>query len=301
MNTYERPAIHRIIASLLLAAISSMAVAREKAIDLKLTAAQIVDKNVAARGGLEAWHKVDTMIEIGHLETTNAAAPLVPFVLQLKRPNKSRFEIHSQDSTSVRIFNGTTGWRVRPQRGGVPELTPFTPTEVKAALDAPGIDGPLFDYLAKGVSVDLDGIDEIDGHKAFRLAVFLASGAARHIWIDATTFLDVKSDRKVQTATGESVVTVAVRNYKLVNGLQIPHTIETVGAAGHGSEKMVIEQVIVNSPLTDHVFTRPNVPMRAPVNPMVGAGPQRMPAFPAPIAPSAPPSAPSQPPGPNPQ
>src|SRR5919109_2558567 len=34
----------------------------------KLTAAQIVDKNIAARGGLQAWHAVQTMSWSGKLD-----------------------------------------------------------------------------------------------------------------------------------------------------------------------------------------------------------------------------------------
>jgi hypothetical protein len=55
-----------------------------------LTAKQIVAKNVKARGGLDAWRKIDTMVSIGRLETGNPSMPRVPFVLQQARPNKAR-------------------------------------------------------------------------------------------------------------------------------------------------------------------------------------------------------------------
>ena len=53
-----------------------------------LTAKQIVANNVKARGGLDAWRKVDTMVSIGQIETGNPTMPRVPFVLQQARPNK---------------------------------------------------------------------------------------------------------------------------------------------------------------------------------------------------------------------
>src|SRR4029077_2001683 len=44
---------------------------------LHLTAKQIVANNVKARGGLEAWRKIETMILSGHLVTGNQAMPVV--------------------------------------------------------------------------------------------------------------------------------------------------------------------------------------------------------------------------------
>src|ERR1700726_2035639 len=74
-----------------------------------LTAKQIVAKNVKARGGLDAWRKIDTMVSIGQLQTGNPSMPSVPFVLQQARPNKTHFEVHVREKTSVRVFNGVEG------------------------------------------------------------------------------------------------------------------------------------------------------------------------------------------------
>jgi hypothetical protein len=41
----------------------------------QLTAEQIAQKNVAARGGLEAWPKVQTMAWAGHMEGASASMP----------------------------------------------------------------------------------------------------------------------------------------------------------------------------------------------------------------------------------
>src|ERR1700694_3636192 len=92
----------------------------------ELSAAQIVAKNVAARGGLEAWRKVSTMVWVGHLERLDAPAPSMPFVMQLKRPNKTRFEVNAMHQTSMRIFDGAQGWKTRPGSGGGHALVPYT-------------------------------------------------------------------------------------------------------------------------------------------------------------------------------
>jgi hypothetical protein len=80
----------------------------------ELNAAQIVEKNVAARGGLEAWRKVDTMVWAGRLERSNVPATNMSFTLEMKRPNKTRFEINAMHHTTTRIFDGAQGWKSRP-------------------------------------------------------------------------------------------------------------------------------------------------------------------------------------------
>jgi hypothetical protein len=227
-----------------------------------LTAAQIVEKNVAARGGLDAWRKIQTMAWAGHVEKSNGAGSSLPFVLELKRPDKTRFEIHVQNQRSVRMYDGTQGWKLRQASSGSPDLQPFTPDELNFARDAQGIDGPLMDYLAKGNDVELEGVNEVEGNKAYRLSVKLPSGASRHVWINAQTFLDIKYDREAHDPFGATgIVSVYYRNYHTVDGLQIPYLIESGGADASGAtNRMVIDRVALNPPLDDGIFAKPNVP-----------------------------------------
>ena len=181
--------------------------------------------------------------------------------LQQARPNKTRFEVHVRDKTSVRVFNGVEGWKLHQSHNGSPEVAPYTAEEIAAARDGLGIDGPLIDYQAKGIGVDFDGIDEVAGKKAYRLNVKLPSGATRRWWIDAATFLDLKYERESRTSTGQSAtVTVSFANYKTVDGLLIPHSTITGEEGGKAVEAMLIEQVFLNRPMGEKVFTEPRAP-----------------------------------------
>jgi hypothetical protein len=225
----------------------------------ELTAAQIVEKNVAARGGLDAWRKVETMVWTGHMEGGGIPVPTLPFLLEQKRPNKTHFEIDQHGQRSLRVFDGTQGWKVRPDQSGRPVVQPFTTQELQFAREGQGIDGPLIDYHSKGNTVSLAGLTEIDGRKTYRLNVHLASGELHHVWVDARTFLDVQYDRVSYTPDGKPVpVTVSCRDYRTFEGLQLPTTIETGGGSGRQPERMVIERVTLNFPLDDqHAFGDP--------------------------------------------
>lgn len=245
----------------LAAQLATGGVAADEPAARKPGAAQIVAKNVAARGGLEAWRKVQTMVWSGHMESATAQVPSMQFVLQQKRPNMTRFELTALNRRTVRLFDGTHGWRVHPTADGRTQAQPYTPQELKFAKEAQGIDGPLIDYEAKGIAVALDGVEDVEGHKAFRLNLRLPSGERHTVWIDASTFLEIKYDRTSYSATGvPGTVSVLYRDYKAVEGLKIPTTVVIGAGSTKAPDKMVIEKIAVNVPLDDRAFTNAGAP-----------------------------------------
>lgn len=255
----------RITMWMCLGSVCTAALAAEPATAPDLTAEQVVERYVAARGGMDAWRKLDAMVWLGHIETVNSTSGSMPFEIEMKRPAKKRFEVKAQNQMAVRIFDGVNGWKMRASRGGKPEMQGYTSEELAFARDAQGLEGPLMDYQAKGVSISLDGMDEIDGRKAYRLNVKLPSGVKQHSWIDAQTFLEVKYDREARNAAGQTgTVSVYYRNYQTVEGLQMPMVIESgatnsTGAAGL-TDTLVIDRVALNPPLDDSRFAKPNMP-----------------------------------------
>lgn len=241
--------------------VSMLAMAAECFAAPELTVDQIVEKNLAARGGLEAWRKVETMVWVGHIESANAPAPSMQFSLELKRPNKTRFELRVQNQTIVHMFDGALGWKLRPVQGGKPELQPYTAEELSFARDGHGIGGPIMDHAAKGISVALEGMDEVEGRKAYRLGVKFPSGMVQHAWIDAQTFLDIKYEHESHNRLGQSgKVSVFYRNYQTIEGLQMPLLIESSAGNGKATDKMVIAKVLINPPLDDRMFAKPSIP-----------------------------------------
>jgi len=75
----------------------------------ELTAAQIVENNVAARGGLQAWRAIDSLTMSGEMDAGGRQNSKLPFVWTLKRPHKSRLEIRFQDQTAVQVYDGKQG------------------------------------------------------------------------------------------------------------------------------------------------------------------------------------------------
>lgn len=226
-----------------------------------LTAEQIADRSVEVRGGLQAWRKVASIIWVGHLESQRSTVPSLPFRLEEKRPGKSRFEVNEPSQRSLRVFNGTSGWKMKLGQDGRPEVKQFTAEEIKFARSAPGLQGPLIDFRAKGSTLVLEGTEELDGRKAYRIGVRLANGEQQTVWIDAESFLEGRYDRTAYGAGGaKGTVSVRYREYKEVEGLALPSVIEIGGAANSKPDRMVIERVALNPEIDDRDFDGLGVP-----------------------------------------
>jgi hypothetical protein len=238
-----------------------------------MSAAQIVDRNVAARGGLPAWRGVQTMTwkgtmgagaatytsvtPGGKLETKTRPEAMLPFKLDYKRPLKTRLELQFNGQTAVQVFDGAQGWKLRPYLGKS-AWDAYTPDELKAATAEPGIDGLLIDYAAKGSRVEAAGTDTVEGHPAYKLRVTLKNGTARSVWVDGQSFLELKIEgapRKLDNRPRS--VEIFPREYRSEQGLLIPHVLETAVQGVKTTEKINIDSVVVNPPLADTQFTKP--------------------------------------------
>jgi hypothetical protein len=246
-----------------------------------LTAEQIVEKSAQARGGLEAWRKLETIVWKGHLESDRLPERSVRFELTEKRPNKARFEILDPAEKSLRVFDGSRGWKMRAGQDGLPTVQSYSPMEIRYAREAPGLDGALIDFALKGKTVELDGHEAIDGRDCYRLSVRLASGEKQTVWVDSETFLETRYDRVAYGENGpRGIVSQFYRDYRVVEGMAMPSVIEIGGQGVEKRDRMVIEQVALNPKVPDLAFARPpgaprgaEVTLQAPPMPRWPQGP----------------------------
>lgn len=259
----------------------------------KLSAGQIVDRNVAARGGLQAWRGVHTLSlegKMGAGGNQRAALPVpmgnskdmvlphrpaeeaqLPFLMELQRPRKMRLELQFKGETAVQVYDGTNGLKLRPFLNRH-DVEPYSEQELKIASQRGELDGPLVDYSAKGSHVALDGTEKVEGRDTYKLKVTEKTGHTLHVWVDAETFLETKIDGQPRILDGsEHPVEVYYRDYRTVDGLKIPFLLETrvlpVGKNALGlrdtpvpPERIVIDKVVVNPKLDEKLFSSVEVP-----------------------------------------
>jgi hypothetical protein len=254
----------------------------------KLSAAEIAARNVAARGGAQGWRSVQALkmsgkIDAGGNNRSTLAVPgraesrstpppraaeeaRLPFVMELKRPHKMRVELAFNGQTALQVFDGAQGYKLRPFLNRR-DVEPYTQSELKASAMQFELDGPLVEYEARGTTIELAGMEKIEGHETYKLKVTMKSGESRVLWIDADTFLETKIEGTPRRLDGrDHPVEVYFRDYRAVSGLKIPYVLETKvlnakPIAGPvrsitASEKMVIDKVEVNPNLSDVLFTK---------------------------------------------
>ena len=229
---------------------ASMALA-SAAFAADLTAAQIADKNAAARGGLAAWRAVESMSMTGEMDVGGKVDAKTPYTMSLKRPHMSRLEIRFQNQTAVQTYDGKQGWKYRPYLGRT-EAESLTAAELKSEEATDELDGALMDAARKGTKVELLGVEKVEGKDAYKLRLTKAGGASRNVWVDAASFLEVKIDGEPRKLDGRPhKVAVFYRDYKTVGGLNIAHTLETVVDGVKQSRKIVVKSVTLNPKLDD--------------------------------------------------
>jgi outer membrane lipoprotein-sorting protein len=221
-----------------------------------LTVSQLIDRNVTATGGLQAWRAVQTMTFSGKLDAGGKSKTQLPFVLEKKRPRKTRVELAFKNDTAVQVYDGVNGWKLRPYLGRK-TVEPYSADELKAAGFESELDGPLVDYAAKGNKVELEGIDKVENHDAYKLRVTMKGGQVQHIWLDAENFLEVKVEGTPRRMDNKMrPVAIYLRDYKSVSGLKVPYIIETAVEGNKETHKIFIESVAVNAKLDDAKFAK---------------------------------------------
>ncbi len=244
-----------------------------------LTAEQVIEKNVAARGGLQAWRAVQTLSMSGKVDAGGNKSPTLsvqgvrtggvqlpkrpaeqvrlPFRLELKRGRKSRLELDFSAKTAVQVYDGTNGWKLRPFLNRH-EVETFAPDEMKAVALQSDLDGPLMDYAAKGTKVELEGTDKVEGgNDTYRLKLTFKNGQTQHLWVDAKTFLETKIEGTPRRLDGKyHAVEIYYRDYRTVSGLMMPYVMETKVQGVKQTEKIEIENVAVNPRVEDSRFAK---------------------------------------------
>jgi hypothetical protein len=247
------------VGALVAAAATAMGAAAASKPVPNLTAAQVVDANVKARGGLAAWHAVKTLAISGHMDAGGKQNMQLPFVLKMQRPRMTRLELQVNGATAVQTYDGAKGWKLRPYLGR-DDVEPFSPDELRIAADAPDLDGLLIDASAKGNRVALAGVEPVEGHMAYKLAVTLPNGDVRSDWVDAESFLEVKMQGAPKRLDGKMRrVYVYSRDYRTVDGIKIPYVYETVVEGFNPPHKMAVDKAAVNPAFEASTFVKPQV------------------------------------------
>jgi len=238
-------------AAIVLVACGQVALSQESASPPGPSASEIVERHIAARGGLDKIRPIQTLRESGRIIAGPNRQALI--TRELKRPTNTRIQLTIQGVTSVYVSNGERGWKMSPFDGDVGP-SPLPGEAVTEAAEQADIEGPLLDWKAKGHQVELAGKETVGKREAWKVKLTLKSGAVRYEYIDVQTFNRVRSD-SIRTVRGHPVqLETTFSDFRQTGGIVFPHAIEV---AAHGRPqrlRIVVESVEINPKLEDDLF-----------------------------------------------
>jgi hypothetical protein len=215
---------------------------------------RLLARNLAARGGAEAWKSVSSLELRGQMDLGQGMH--VPYVLDQKRPDKMCLEYSFDEETAIQCTDGKTGWKVAPFLGrSTPEA--MTESEVRETAESADPFGLLYEHGARGHDVELIGEEPVEGRNTFKLEVTLPGGAVRWIYLDAESALEVKLEA-VRTLAGHAQrIETFYRDWMSAEGLVIPRRQETRAVGSGDLHFLTVESVKVNPPIDDARFASP--------------------------------------------
>lgn len=214
------------------------------------TVDEIVDKHVAAIGGLDKIKAVNNVVTERSLSVQGMEIPSKTTIVVGK---SMRSESTVMGNSMVQVVDGATGWMIRPtMMGGTGEPEDMPADQVKQQVGQLDPFGGLVNYKEKGNKVELVGKEKVDKKDVYHIKLTTKDGQAMDEYLDATTYLLTKVKATMNGTEGE----IDFSDYKEVDGVKFPNAMD-IANAQMGTMTFVTNKVIVNGKVDDSIFKKP--------------------------------------------
>lgn len=216
---------------------------------------EVLSKHQAAMGSPEKWSAVKSLVmknkfSVQGMDIESKTSVLVG--------QGFRTDVEVMGNKIITAIQGESGWMMRPaMMGGTGEPEVMPADQVKMAASQKNIGSTLIIAQKEGAKIDLVSKEKLDGADVYLLKVTKASGDESQVYLSASTYFIVKVTGKIK-ANGQEVDTeVNFSNYKAVDGLYFPHTMETASPMG-GMMTVETVSIEINPSIESNIFTKPS-------------------------------------------
>ncbi len=220
---------------------------------------EIIDNHFKAMGGKDKFANLKSIKMTGNLDI--GPDMKAPFTIYLKDGNKFLFTMELQGMKMMQALTVDSGWFIQPW-GGKTDPERMSPDQIKDGKDQAEqmLGGPLLDYKKKGNTVEYLGKEDMEGTDTYKLKVTKKSGDVSYIFLDATTYFQLKETSKHKFQDKEVEGASIHSNYKSVDGLMFPFTMEERSSADASQgQAMNVDKIEVNIPIDESMFKMPAV------------------------------------------
>jgi hypothetical protein len=220
------------------------------------TVDELVDKNIAAKGGATALNSLQTLRATGKLLLPVQGRIELGYLQIRKRPDEVRTEASLQGMTQIEAYDGKEGWKVSPFFGRKdPER--MSADDVKALVEDTEMGGPLADWKAKGSTVEYLGTEDVDGTPAHKLKVVRKNGDVSFVYLDPDHFLEIRIVTQRTRHGAYEEVETDLGDYEKAAGVFVPTSIEVGRKGSPEKQTIVVDKVEANVPVDDTIFHFP--------------------------------------------
>lgn len=218
------------------------------------TVDEIVAKHVTAMGGAEKWKALKGLEMKSKFSVQGMEIESKTVILAGK---SLRTDVSVMGQEIINAIDGETGWSVRPtMMGGTGEPEDMPIAMVKESRKQVDLGGSLLNYKEKGATLELIGKEVLDGADAYNLKLTEKNGDVTNIYLSAITYYTLKSAGKRQVQGQEVNAEVTYSNFKQIEGLTFPFTMETPSPMG-GTMTIETESVKLNPTIDESIFKKP--------------------------------------------
>lgn len=218
------------------------------------TTEEVMAKHQAAMGNPEKWSSVKSLVmknkfSVQGMDIESKTSVLVG--------QGFRTEVEVMGNKIITAVNGESGWMMRPaMMGGTGEPEVMPADQVKMAASQKNIGSTLIIAQKEGAKIELVSKEKLDGADVYLVKVTKSTGEESQVYVSASTYFIVKVAGKMK-ANGQEVDTeVNFSNYKAIDGLYFPHTMETASPMG-GMMTVDTVSIEINPSLDASIFAKP--------------------------------------------
>jgi hypothetical protein len=185
-----------------------------------ITVDQILDGEIRASGGKDAWMRITSMHVKGTLEISGNAVTGT-FESYDIAPNKSMQTVMIGQGIAMRHgFDGVNGWKYEPSRGAE-DL-------VGDELEDARIDADFYELIKLKElfpQMVLQGEASVDGRNVYTIVGTPAHARPRTLYFDKATGLLIGMSQTITSDGKTSQADSFFDDFRMVNGIQVPYTI----------------------------------------------------------------------------
>lgn len=216
-----------------------------------ITVEEIIKNHIEARGGTTAIKDLKSLRIEATMQTMGGEMKAVQL---FKGGNKMRMDMEIQGMSITQAYDGKTGWMMNPMMGSGAQKV--SDEQAQGMAQQASFAGDLISAGEFGYTLEAAGSEDLDGMTAYKVKVTNKDGETWYTFVDAITWLIVRTDRTMEMAGQTFEVQVYFSNFKTISGVQLPTQID-MKAGGQDFMSMTWDKIEPNVEISDEKFAYP--------------------------------------------